>query len=126
MDNSEDMGKDTRIKKIKHKLKSLLKNIGKDKLQIADGLITRVAFMQTTLEDLEEDINENGTTELFSQTKDVEYERERPSSAIYNKLIKNYTTATKQLFDLLPDNNNDLGIPKDGEKLLKFIASGGK
>ena len=126
MESSDEIGKDERIRKTKRKFKSLLKEMGKDKLKAADGLITRIAFMQVTLEDLEADINENGTTELFSQTKDIEYERERPASAIYNKMIKNYTTATKQLFDLLPESDKNMSIPKEGEKLLKFIAGGGK
>lgn len=123
----KDVTRDKRIKKTISQLKKLLKDqkITDDKLKTANGIIQRVAFMQITLEDLEKDINENGTTEIFSQTPGVEYRRERPASAIYNRLIKNYTMACKQVFDLLPDNKST-DIPKDGEKLLKFIAGGGK
>ena len=122
-----DATRDKRIKKVENALKKLLKsqNLSDEKLKTANGMIQRVAFMQITLEDLEVDINENGTTELFHQTPGVEYQRERPASAIYNKLIKNYTTACKQIFDLLPDEKAS-DIPKGGEKLMKFIAGGGK
>jgi hypothetical protein len=119
--------RDKRIKKVKNALKKLLKtqNLPDEKLKTVDGMIQRVAFMQITLEDLEADINKNGTTELFSQTPGVKYQRERPASAIYNKLIKNYSTACKQIFDLLPDEKA-ADIPKGGEKLMQFIAGGGK
>lgn len=122
----KDATRDKRIKKVESQLKRLLKsqNLDQDKLKTADGVIRRVAFMQVTLEDLEADINENGTTELFSQTPGIEYQRERPASAIYNKLIKNYSTVCKQIFDLLPDSKAN-EIPKEGEKLMRFIAGGG-
>lgn len=123
MDNSENQGK--RIEKVAKTLKSLLKKqeIQSNKLKAAEGIIQRVAFMQVELEDLETDIKENGVTEMFSQSKDVEYERERPVSAIYTRQIKNYASACKQLFDLLPAETKK-ELPTAGEKLLKFVAAG--
>lgn len=116
-----------RIDKSIKTLKSLLKKqkLSSDKLKAADGIIQRVAFMQITLEDLEADINENGATEMFSQTEGIEYARERPSSAIYNRTIKNYTSACKQLFDMLPEEKGTVGEMSDEEKdLLKMMKSG--
>lgn len=44
-----------------------------------DGIIRWAAFMRVTLEDMEKDLDENGFTELFSQSEKLEpYERERP------------------------------------------------
>lgn len=123
MDNPEEQ--DKRIQKIVKTLKSLLKkqNIQPNKLKTAEGIIQRVAFMQVELEDLETDIKAKGVTEQFSQTKDIKYTRERPASAIYTKQIKNYTSACKQLFDLLPSETTK-EIPTEGNKLLKFVAAG--
>lgn len=118
---------ESRIQKAAKNLKSMLKkhDIEADKLRAADGVIQRVAFMQVELEDLETDIKQNGTTEMFSQTEGIEYPRERPASAIYAKQIKNYMSACKQLFDLLPqEKKND--IPAAGQKLLDFLKDGGK
>lgn len=101
-------------------------NMQADKLKAADGIIQRVAFMQITLEDLEQNINEKGTTEEFSQTEGISYDRERPASAIYNKLIKNYTSACKQLFDLLPaeEKDNAAGLSPEEKALLDMMKSG--
>lgn len=97
-----------------------------DKLEAADGIIQRVAFMQITLEDLEANINEFGTTEGFSQTEGITYDRERPASAIYNRTIKNYISACKQLFDLLPteEKDNAAGMSKEEKALLDMMKSG--
>ncbi|MFT9056938.1 MAG: hypothetical protein ABF449_10015 [Ethanoligenens sp.] len=123
MDDSENQQK--RIEKIAKSLKSLLrKGLKTDKLRAADGIIRRVAFMQVELEDLEFDIKQHGTTEMFSQTPGVKYARERPASAIYNRTIKNYVSACKQLFDLLPKEDKSQ-IPAQGAELLKFVAAGG-
>lgn len=114
--------KQQRINAEYNRLKKLLKQIPESKLKAADGIIRRAAFMRITLEDLEADINEHGTTELFSQTEGIEYERERPATRIYNTTIKNYTTACKQLFDLLPEDK-----PKvDADELMQFVKGARK
>ena len=123
MDDFEDQQK--RIEKIVKLLKSLLrKGLKADKLRAADGIIQRVAFMQVELEDLEFDIKLRGPTEMLSQTPGIEYARERPASAIYNRTIKNYVSACKQLFDMLPAEDKN-AIPTAGAELLKFVASAG-
>lgn len=122
MGKSAELTKDERIKKEINRLKRLLKNLPPDRMRSAEGLVKRIAFMQVTLEDLEADINENGTVEMFSQTPGVEYERERPAVKIYNTTIKNYTTACKQLLDLLPENK-----PKpEADELMQFVKGGRK
>lgn len=98
-----EISKDDRIKKEILRIKKLLRELSEDKLKIADGMIRRLAFMQITLEDLEEDIKDKGIIENFSQTKDIEYDRERPTVRIYNTVIRNYSSVFKQLIDLFPD-----------------------
>lgn len=122
MGKSAELTKEQRIKKEINKLKRLLRDLPEDRKKSAEGLIKRIAFMQVTLEDLEADINENGTVEIFSQTPGIEYERERPSVKIYNTTIKNYTTACKQLLDLMPDDK-----PKtEKDELMEFLKGGRK
>lgn len=122
MGKSDILTKEERIKKEIGKLKRLLKELPPDRLKAAEGLVKRIAFMQITLEDLEADINENGTVETFSQTENISYDRQRPAAQIYNTTIKNYTTACKQLFDMLPD-----GKPKsDADELMAFVKGAAK
>lgn len=116
-----------RIEKAAKVMKAIFKKqkMTAQQLKAADGIIKRVAFMQVTLEDLEADMNQNGTTEMFSQTPGVKYQRERPASAIYNRTIKNYTTACKQLFDLIPEQpNGGATLTADEKELLQMMKAG--
>ena len=96
---------DRRIKKEETKLKKIFKDKGIDvsKNSAIQSLISRASFMKVSLEDLEQDLKENGWTELFQQGKDQKpYERHRPSANTYNSLNVNYQKIIKQLTDLLP------------------------
>lgn len=91
-----------RIKQEENRLKKYYKELGITS-KVLEGLIYRAAFMRVTLEELEEDIKENGTTEMFTQSDMVEpYQRKRPAIDIYNTTIKNYNIVIKQLNDALP------------------------
>jgi hypothetical protein len=100
MNDSEQI--ERRIKQELQKLRKLITKVPDDKKRMAQNVAQRIAFMQITLEDLERDMLENGYTELFSQQKDIQYDRERPAVRIYNSTIKNYAAACKQLVDLIP------------------------
>jgi hypothetical protein len=94
---------ESRIKAEEKRLRSFYKDIEKNKIGIADGLILRASYMRITLEDYEADLNKNGYVELFSQSEKLEpYERERPVARLYNSMNANYQKIIKQLFDLLP------------------------
>jgi hypothetical protein len=79
-----------------------LKELTKDQISAADGLLKRISFMTVTLEDMEEDINANGEIEPFTQGGST-YDRQRPAVNIYNTTIKNYTVACKQLMEMIPE-----------------------
>lgn len=121
----ESVDRDSRIEKSEKALKSILRKrkMPNEKIRAAEGLIKRIAFMQISLEDLEADINKNGATEKFSQTEGIEYVRERPAMAIFNRTIKNYASVFKQLFDLLPDDKAtaDAGANEEEKALLGMM-----
>ena len=103
--NNQNLEIDRRIKKEETKLKKIFKDKGIDvsKNSAIQSLISRASFMKVSLEDLENDLKENGWTELFQQGKDQKpYERQRPSANTYNSLNVNYQKIIKQLTDLLP------------------------
>lgn len=103
MAKSNEQPKDKRIRKEELRLLRIYKDIDKDNKAIIDGLINRAAYMRITLEDWEEDIDENGYIEMFTQSEKTEpYERERPVIRLYNTMNKNYQSIIKQLSDLVP------------------------
>lgn len=102
-------------------IKSILEGVPQDRLKVATPLIERIAFMQITLEDLETDINENGTTEMFSQTQGISYERERPSVRMYNSIISNYNKSCKQLYDLIPTGEIKDSKSEVKEALIAYL-----
>lgn len=95
--------RETRISEEYDRLVVSFSDLEEDILEMVDGLIHRAAFMRVTLEDYEEDINKNGSVEMFSQSEaQVPYERARPVVQFYNTFNKNYQSIIKQLVDLLP------------------------
>lgn len=103
MAKSNEQPKDKRIRKEELRLLRIYKDIDKDNKAIIDGLINRAAYMRITLEDWEEDIDENGYIEMFTQSEKTDpYERERPVIRLYNTMNKNYQSIIKQLSDLVP------------------------
>lgn len=103
MATNTDLTNDERILKEVRRLNRIYKNIDKDNKAIIDGLIQRAAYMRVTLEDWEEDIIENGCTEMFTQSINTPpYERERPVARLYNTMNANYQKIIKQLSDLVP------------------------
>lgn len=103
---SEKKQQDTRKSKIEKevtRLCSYYKGIAATSRSLNRGLIQRAAFMRVMLEEIEEDLNENGYTEMFSQSANQEpYERKRPAADLYNTMNSNYQKIMKQLTDLLP------------------------
>ena len=122
MASKKETTKDERIKKEVRRLNRIYKDIDKDNKAIIDGLIQRAAYMRVTLEDWEEDIIENGVTEMFTQSEKTEpYERERPVARLYNTMNKNYQSLIKQLSDLVPKEAPTKGVEDDG--FADFINS---
>lgn len=103
--NNQNLELDKRIKKEENRLKKFFKSKGIDinENSAVQSLISRASFMKVSLEDLEQDLKENGWTEMFQQgEKQAPYERQRPTATTYTSLNTNYQKIIKQLTDLLP------------------------
>jgi len=94
--------KDRQTKKEMLKLRRLFKNLPKDKMKAADGLIQEAAFMKVTLEETRHVIDQEGILEKFEQGAQ-KFLREHPATKVYNTMINRYATVCKQLFDMVPD-----------------------
>lgn len=104
-----------RYSQIQKELGDLFKDLPPEQMRLVNPLIQRLAFMQTTLEGMEEDIKTNGPFEL-TKTRPRKL-RERPVVKTYNAMIKNYNTAVKQLLDRLPTQKAD----EAEDELLAFL-----
>lgn len=97
-----EIEKEKQIKKEIRKLRRLFKNLPKDKMKAADGLIQEAAFMKVTLEETRHVIDQEGILEKFEQGSQ-KFLREHPATKVYNTMIQRYATVCKQLFDMIPD-----------------------
>lgn len=72
-----------------------------DMLRLVEGLIQRAAFLRVELEDLEEDINKNGSTEVY-QANDTSppITRVRAAAQHYDRMARQYLATCKQLAEL--------------------------
>lgn len=93
--------KEDRIKREKKRLDRIYRDLEGKKKKVAEGLIQEVAYMRATLEDLRKMIDLYGPVDELQQG-DYTVLREHPAMKTYSTLIQRYTTAIKQLTDLLP------------------------
>ncbi len=86
-----------------NRLMRIYKSLPANKLAVAEGLIRQAARLRDRLDMLWIDLQENGETEMFSQSPNTDpYERERPSSRTFTATDKSYQAIIKQLNDLCP------------------------
>ena len=90
------------------RLTKINKNLPPNKFAVAQGLIVQAARLRVRLNQLWEDIQENGETERFTQSEKTEpYERERPAARLFTSTDKNYQAIIKQLNELTPPSSNE-------------------
>lgn len=95
------------------RLSELYQNIPENKRRLVDGLIVQAARLRVSLDDLWEDLQKNGNTEMFQQKYDgVTFPRERPESKIFAIRDKSYLSIIKKLDELLPAQEVKSGFSK--------------
>ena len=95
--------KQREIKKEIKRLEEVYKDIDVKRKDLLPGLIENAAFTRITLKYLAEDLKENGTTEMFSQSENqTPYSRRRPEADLYNTMTGNYLKFIKELDHMLP------------------------
>ena len=88
------------------RLMKIYAGLPKNKLDVAEGMIRQAARLRARLDMLWEDLQLNGETESFTQSKETEpYERERPASRTFTATDKSYQSIIKQLNDMCPETN---------------------
>ncbi len=121
-----EFNKDKEIKKEIKKLKDTLKEIPKDKIKMAEELISNAAFMSVTLKELQQEVNDRGAITTYNKNP-----VENPATKSYNTMINRYSSVMSQLLNLLPkdDNkneNSDKPLNVKEEALKAFVTGGSK
>ena len=114
---AEQTSLEERIQEEERRLTETFRDLPAKRKAAAQGLVRRAAFMRVSLEDLEEELNTNGFTELFSQGDQEPYLRERPTSKVYCSLNANYQKIIKQLTELLPKEEQ---VPRESDSFDAF------
>lgn len=102
-------------------LRSMFETVNDNKSKLGLSLLDKVEFMEETLQKLQDRIQEQGVVTKMCQGS-YNIDRANPALQAYNVTIKNYTSAIKQIADLLPDDYKK----SEGEDIFKFIASDSK
>jgi ribosomal protein RSM22 (predicted rRNA methylase) len=119
--NYEHLKEDKRTKKELRKLNRIFKDIPKDKKSLVEKLVSNAAFMAILLDDLQEDIEQNGYKDEYKNGENQYGYKRAVAADLYQVTIKNYTNVIKQLNDLLP-KNKDI---EDDDGFEAFINSRG-
>lgn len=94
--------KETRIKKETRRLKAVFRDLDPNKLKTVDALIRRAAFITISLEDLEDELNVTGWTEIYTNGRNQEGVKKSAAAEAHISLTKNLNAIMKQLLDLVP------------------------
>lgn len=94
--------KTTRVNKEKKRLQAIFAGLDANKLDTCQALIAAAAYHTVSLQDLEEELNENGWTEEYINGRNQRGVKKSAAAESYLSLTKNLTTIMKQLLDLVP------------------------
>lgn len=100
--SKKDKSKVGRIKEEIKRLNGIFSNMNKNTKKVVKSLIENAAFMAITLEDLQNQINENGVTCEYQNGENQWGTKKSPEVEIHMSMTKNHTQIMKQLADLIP------------------------
>ncbi|WP_422487129.1 hypothetical protein [Gudongella sp. DL1XJH-153] len=100
----EHLKNDKRFSSELKKIKNIYKEIPDDKKKLVQRLVENASFMAILLEDLQEDIKQNGYKEEYKNGANQFGFKRSIAADLYQVTIKNYSSVIKQLNDLLPNN----------------------
>lgn len=108
----DDMCKDEKIAFQRKKLLRQFSKLDSKTKNIVMSLIDNAAFMSVTLEELQEEINKNGITVEYKNGENQYGTKKSPEAEMYNTMIKNLASITKQLCELVP---RDIGTSTEDD-----------
>lgn len=111
-----EKSKEDRIKAEQRKLKSLYKELPKNKQKLTEKLIANAAFMAVTLEDLQVEVTQKGAVIRSKNGNGFQVTQENPAQKSYNVMIGKYAAVIAKLDEMLPEEieQSKLGKFLDG------------
>lgn len=117
MPRKKKITRQERISAEEQRLREILSGMPEDMLRLVEGLIQRAAFLRVELEDLEEDINKNGSTEVYQASeRSPAMTRIRAAAQHYERMARQYLATCKQLAELASSTGAVKGESKDVEQ----------
>lgn len=105
------MAKDKRIQEEIDRITTQFESLGIKSLEILKGPIEEVSFMKIKLNDLKDQINKDGFTEVYQNGANQTGIKKSSCVDIYNTMVKNYTTLMKEIMNRFPkeefENSSD-------------------
>lgn len=93
---------ETRIKRERDRLGEIFRTLDKNKLDTAETLIDRAAFLTVNIQELEAEINEHGWTEEYQNGANQTGVKKSAAADAHISLTKNLSSIMKQLLELVP------------------------
>lgn len=107
----DSMTLDEKIEFQRKKLKRQFSQLDSKTKNIVSPLIDNAAFMTVTLENLQKIISEEGIMIEYQNGANQWGKKKSPEAEVYNTMLKNLSTITKQLTELVP---RDIVAKDDG------------
>lgn len=101
------------------RLKRLIKFMSYNDQQIATAIYPKLVFIDNTLNNLEQHVENEGTITNFIQGEQ-EMKRENPALTSHVKVIQRYNQLLKQFIELLPVQEEK----QERDELMDFIQGG--
>lgn len=102
MATKTELTKDQKISREIKRLRRVLKDLDKNKLQIVEPLIKTAAFMAVSLPELEAIINEQGYTVEYQNGANQSGTKQSDEVKTHIAMTKNLSTVLKTLADIAP------------------------
>ena len=115
MENKKEKTKEDVISQTYRKFKKFFKILDKDRLEFADKLCKKAAFMDVTLDELQAQVAEEGPVITAVNGNGFEVRMDNPAIKAYNVMFKDYSVVMKQLIDLLPEGT------EEADELMLFV-----
>lgn len=113
--------RDKQIKKKQREFKKILKNTDATKLKASAGLIEQAAFLSVCLDELNKIIIRDGYVDVYQNGENQRGTKKSVAADLVERYTKTYSTITRQLLELLPDESNQ----NAAAELMNFVNGGG-
>lgn len=102
MATKKELTKEERIKRELGKLRRAFRDLDKNKMNTAESLMKRAAFLTVSLEDLEEIINREGYDDEYQNGENQKGTKQSDAVKSHIAFTRNLTAITKTLTEMAP------------------------